>query len=457
MGQINEEKLSEQWQSKEEKYLSNLTSLPSDCIFSKSKKLKITLSSFVYGFILMLLKNGNSLNHWAMHISSKGGFLLSKQGLSKKLQMSLVHFFEQLLLSVLSKRLQETTPYSESKSGLLSSFTNVYIEDSTCISLPDNLSEYFKSSYSRAKERATARLQVCINLKSHYLAKISLQSYRDNDQKHASEIVSLLKKGDLLIRDLGYAVIKSFKAVISLDAFFLSRLRSDILIYLPSEPSKPLNLYDYLSSCEKKGLNQVDIWVQMGAKEKLPVRFVAIKLPQAVADERRRKANLNRDKRQKNTDSSMFLLGWAIFVTNVSLSIWQPCDLPKVYRMRWRIEIIFKTWKSHFHFNHIFQTTGMTYPRAVISFYLLLLFITLFFVQWFDYFFDKMLHNKQNDQRWLSIFKFADYVKLFFDDVINAFLNDDLQSLIHKVQYYCAYDKRKRLNDSQVLYEYFYG
>ena len=106
----------------------------------------------------------------------------------------------------------------------------------------------------------------------------------------------------------------------------------------------------------------------LGKAEQLPVRFVVLKLPQNVADERRCKARLNRDKRQKITEVSMYLLGWAFFITNVPVDIWQPLDLPKVYRMRWRIEIIFKTWKSHFHFEHIFQTTGRTYPRALISF-----------------------------------------------------------------------------------------
>jgi Transposase DDE domain len=155
-------------------------------------------------------------------------FFLSKQGLSKKLNMVIAYFMSHLLLCVLRKRLQETTNLSDAKSGLLSFFTNVYLEDSTCMSVPDNLSAYFKSSYSRLNERAGARIQVCMNLKSHYLTSLTVQSYRDNDQKHASVIVPLLKKGDLLIRDLGYAVLPSFKAIISVQAFFLSRLRSDV-------------------------------------------------------------------------------------------------------------------------------------------------------------------------------------------------------------------------------------
>jgi Transposase DDE domain len=457
MGQINEENLLGQWHLLKEKYFTDLSDLPSDCFFTKLKDSKIQLDSFVLGFVMMLIKGGNSLNQWTMQTGGIGSYLLSKQGLSKKLSMPIAYFMKQLLLLVLRKSLQEATNLPDGKSALLCSFTNVYLEDSTCISMPDNLSVYFKSSYSRLKESATARLQVCMNLKSHHLADITLQSYRDNDQKHASSIVSILKKGDLVIRDLGYSVLAAFSAIVSVMAFFLSRLRSDVQVYLISDTEKPLDLYQYLLENDKKGQYQVDLLVLLGKKEKLTARFVALKLPQAVADERRRKANLNRDKRLKPSSASMYLLGWAIFVTNVSIDIWQPTDLAKVYRMRWRIEIIFKTWKSHFNFSHIFQTTGMTYPRALISFYLLLLFLTLFFVRWFDYFFYKIVENTANDPRWLSIFKFADYVKLFFQEFLTAFSENELCPLLKRVQYYCCYDKRIRLNEAQVLHYYFFG
>lgn len=456
MVQINESKFDLQWQAMSDKYLSNLSDLPPDCVFSLRKTSKIPFGCLVQGFILMLLKGGNSLNVWAMQIGSLGGFLLSKQGLSKKLHMGLAYFVSQILSCVLRRRLQETVGSSVSTSGLLSTFTNVYLEDSTCIRLPDNLSAYFPSSYSKLKTAATARLQVCLNLKSHHFTSISLQSYRDNDQKHANSIVSILKKGDLTIRDLGYAVLSAFKAIISVEAFFLSRLRSDVLVYLPNDSSeKALDLYKFLSDCDKKGQTQVDIAVEIGKKEKLPVRWVALKLPENVANERRRKANQNRDKRLKPTDTSRYLLGWVVFVTNVSKAVWQPTDLAKVYRMRWRIEIVFKMWKSNFQFNHIFQTSGMTYPRALISFYLLLLFLTLFFVNWFDYFFNKIIEKTKDTPRWLSIFKFAQYIKLEFENFLKADFNENLNVLSKNVQYYCCYDKRKRPNQMEVLYYYF--
>jgi hypothetical protein len=40
-------------------------------------------------------------------------------------------------------------------------------------------------------------------------------------------------------------------------------------------------------------------------------------------------------------------MAWNIFVTNVSRSVWPAKCLGPLYRLRWRIEIVFKAWKSH--------------------------------------------------------------------------------------------------------------
>jgi hypothetical protein len=81
--------------------------------------------------------------------------------------------------------------------------------------------------------------------------------------------------------------------------------------------------------------------------EKLPVRLVAQPVPEALANERRRKAKTNRDRRLNPGKRKLYLLGWNIFVTNVARAVWPAKALQPIYRLRWRIEIIFKAWKSH--------------------------------------------------------------------------------------------------------------
>jgi len=76
-------------------------------------------------------------------------------------------------------------------------------------------------------------------------------------------------------------------------------------------------------------------------------RLVALPAPEAVANERRRRARANRDQRLNPGREHLFLMGWSIFLTNVSREVWPAQSLAMVYRLRWRIEIIFKAWKSH--------------------------------------------------------------------------------------------------------------
>lgn len=43
------------------------------------------------------------------------------------------------------------------------------------------------------------------------------------------------------------------------------------------------------------------------------------------------------------------LLAWNLFITNVPGTVWTPETVVKVYPIRWQIELIFKSWKSHCH------------------------------------------------------------------------------------------------------------
>jgi len=90
----------------------------------------------------------------------------------------------------------------------------------------------------------------------------------------------------------------------------------------------------------------LDVDMCMGAQHKVPVRLVARRLPESVAAERRRKAKNNRDRRCKPNKEALMLLGWEIFITNVSRTIWSIENVCKIYGIRWRIEVIFKSWKN---------------------------------------------------------------------------------------------------------------
>src|SRR5437763_6344053 len=63
--------------------------------------------------------------------------------------------------------------------------------------------------------------------------QLSLDAYSDNDQGASGRVIPLLKKGDLLIRDMGYSVLQVFKQIIDNEAFFISRLHYGLNWYDP--------------------------------------------------------------------------------------------------------------------------------------------------------------------------------------------------------------------------------
>jgi hypothetical protein len=179
------------------------------------------------------------------------------------------------------------------------------------------------------------------DLREGTVQHLSLSSFRRNDQSAAPDILEIVGPGDLILRDLGYWALHVFEPLLLKGAFFLSRYRHDTTV-LDSRTGKPLNLAHPLRT---QGSLDRQVW--LGEKHRLAVCLVAVPVHAALANERRRRARANRDKRLNPSPQHPFLLGWNIFVTNVDRDTWPPKAIQPIYRLRWRIETIFKAWKSH--------------------------------------------------------------------------------------------------------------
>lgn len=396
----------------------------------------ITGHDFVLGFFMMILDGFNTVQAWAATINVIRGNLVSAQGIQAKLQFRHEEFARGLLEHVLRTQLVGSKIASCGK-GLLQSFGRVFLEDSTCVKLPSVLAAFFPGNFNHAGPGATARIQLRMELKTGLYSHLEVQSYRDNDQKFAGHIIDCLKKGDLIIRDLGYSVLAVFRKIMFKEAFFLSRFKYGVQVYDP-ETEQEIELLKKLKSLRHQGISVLDMKVSIGKKERLPVRLVAMEVPPQVAQNRRRKAEKDRNKKTNHSADYMEMLGWTIFITNVDEQTWTPNQMREVYGYRWHIEIIFKCWKSKFDFASLFdKKQTMTPSRAIITFYLLLTWLTLFFSPWY-YRFLVMVYQRTG--KWLSPLRFADFVKKRFEDICEA---DNLDQFVeHLARYYC-YDKRK--------------
>ena len=78
----------------------------------------------------------------------------------------------------------------------------------------------------------------------------------------------------------------------------------------------------------------------IGEKERVPSRLIAVRLPDAIVNDRRRVARKKAKKKGYTpTEAHLFLLAWNLFITNVSDEVWTPETVVRAYPIRWQIEI----------------------------------------------------------------------------------------------------------------------
>lgn len=381
----------------------------------------------------MLLPQGPSLRALAIVLCALCGEAVSKQAVAKRIGKPWVEFLKQMLALALCIRLKTV-----STEPLFAAFNRVLLHDSSTLPLPDALAPYYPGSRNQNGRHSQAKVQAVLDIKSRSYVSFSLTPFTRNDQAAAPDVLTLLEPGDLVIRDLGYFVLRTLKDIADGGAFFISRYRYGCSLY---DSHGPLNLPGLL---KKEG--RLDRRVYIGSSERLPVRLVAVPVPPEIAGRRRQALQQNRDRRLNPSKDHLFALGWEIFITNVTEEVWTADQIGEIYRLRWRIEIVFKTWKSHFgltsygHSASRFQVESLIYTRLIS----ILLFNTVVY---------NPLHTQIDGQYALklSLLKlsafFVNYHWLIPTIVrsINKRLLDDILTR------FCTYDKRKRPNYENIL------
>lgn len=313
----------------------NLDGLARQCGFLQRLPRKIPILSFVLALVALAAETTLSLERVAAVVALAAGLSYSKQALHQRLGLRLELFLAQVGTTLFQ---QISRPIRTQ--GCFKHFQRVLLHDSTVQTLPHHLAKAFPGSANAKRRFAAVKLQLVCDLLQSQVLHLSLSGFTRNDQAASPDILKLLRPGDLIIRDLGYFVLEVLEQIHLKGAFFLSRFRHGVAVFDP-QSGRPLDLARLLRPGQSW-----DRQVLLGA-EGVAVRLVAHPVPEAVANQRRRKVRTNRDRRCTPSRERLYLLGWNIFVTNVPPQVWPLQAIPSIYRLRWRIEIIFKAWKSH--------------------------------------------------------------------------------------------------------------
>jgi len=400
--------------------------------FVKRKPRKIQPLYFLLSFFKVVLTESNSFRALAIAIGLSCCCVVSKQAVHKRVKVPLVKFLEMVLSACLAAEIKgkDKALYP----NVFKRFKNAYIQDSTTITLDPKLAKYFPGSRNHTKKQsAIVRIQTVFNLVKEKFAYFKLTAFTQNDQQASSLILKIIKKGDLVIRDLGYLVLRVIKEIQAKGAYYISRLKYGIALY-EVDGQTPLHLF---SALKKHG--RLDIAVCVGQKEKLRARLVAIPLPPEVAAERRRKAKANRDRRCHPSKEHLALLGWEIFITNIDCQLFTAEQIAQLYELRWRIEMVFKAWKSHFHLTNVPKGSAI---RVKSYIYAMLIFITIFQTHVYIRLYRE---NQKRNERQLSLLKLTRFFKeqiwavILFIEKQKPITQEEIETQIF---YHCLYDLR---------------
>jgi hypothetical protein len=335
------------------------------------RKSKVNPSMF-FDLLMYDMSSGKSksLSQLSIEARSEHDIGVTKQGLDKKFNEHTQSFIKKLIETQLSVELG-----LHIEAGWLSSFNRVTIKDGTRFNLPEEYKNYLPGS-GGSGSKAGACLQFEFDLKSGHVTDMDLTASNKPDVKDALELLDNIKKGDLIIRDLGYYAFKSFINIIKKEAFFISRLGAKTNVFEMSCGNyKKLDFKTVYNQMKRGKLSRIYKDVFISSEEKIPVRLVIELMPDDIYEERMRKIHkLHKKKGYQTSEEYKFLSRFNLFITNVAKEVLPDKVISSLYRMRWQVELIFKIWKSVFGIHH---TRKMKYQRwlCLLHFKLLMMIV----------------------------------------------------------------------------------
>jgi len=319
--------------------------------FNRRVTSKISGVNFVHMLIMQINSsreiNYSNLNSTLYRINRH--VCISNQALSEYFyRESSVIFIKSIYEKVFSfqKEILCTQSSSTIDQTTLNLFNRIFIEDSTFCTLHKSLVSKYKGN--GGVKNSGLKIDLVHELKSGAIAKLSVTPGNISDTHLGGLILEELCCNDLILRDLGYFNLNDMYKIDNYGAFFISRYKYKVNVYLNKNDSDPIDVGRYLDKqCRDFSTSIIDIPIFLG-EIKQSVRLIAYKTPPEVANERRRKAQyVARDKgRRSISEGQLNLCDYVILITNIPVTKIPAEIIGTIYRIRWSIELIFKTWKS---------------------------------------------------------------------------------------------------------------
>ena len=286
------------------------------------------------------------------------GVSVSKQAIEQRFSASsarlLQALFEEAVAAVISS--EGTLPQ------VLSRFHGVYLQDGTIISLPQPLAQQWPAGAGTGKG-AALRVQARLEVGHGQLAGVWLQAGQAAERSGPA-IQTPLPAGSLFNADMGYFTLPQMRQRGQQGQYWLTQAKATLCI--TDAQGRSCDLLTFLQQQER---DEVDVWVQVGKRDRLPARLIAVRVSAQTAQGRRQRANQritlppkgsqahvpgkrkSKEQRQGKRKAKpvsaarLRLADWTILLTDVPKERLSVAEALVLARCRWQIELLWKLWK----------------------------------------------------------------------------------------------------------------
>ena len=302
---------------------------------------KLTGSALAQILVLGWLENPEASYQQLTETAAMLGIEVSRQALEQRLTVETTEMLKLTLDSATTEMLEvagrrEALP-------LLQQFSGVYVQDSTWITLPDELHETWEGQPKKNHPQKSAlKLHLCFDVLTGGFQDFQLTNGMTADST-AAKAADPLPQRSLRLADLAYFSLDEFEKLTENEVYWISRLKANS--YLADKNGERINVEKMLKAeVENTYIRKT---IRIGKRKQLPVYLIAERLSEAETNKRRRSIR-HRAKRKAQTPSKALLrlAGYNLYITNIEEHRLTPKQICAIVGIRWQVELMFKCFKS---------------------------------------------------------------------------------------------------------------
>jgi hypothetical protein len=269
------------------------------------------------------------------------GVLVTPQAFDQRFTPAATEFLRDLFLAAFDRSFNSLRP---ALLPLLRRFAGVFLRDATVVGLPPCLAEVFPGRGGRHTphgQAAAVKLVLEAEVTAGALTDVSLLAGLDND-KAAAVAGKPLPAGALLLEDMGFLSGERLQGYIDQGVYVLTRIPAWTAVFDLSG-----RRLDLVGELRRAPGQRYERRVRVLHGTQAEVRLLAVRLPEAEAQQRRQR--VRREARQRGrpvSQKKLDLCEWNILVTNAPADVLGVEEAGVARRVRWQVELVFKVFKS---------------------------------------------------------------------------------------------------------------